>query len=408
MSNINPTAFFGGGMGVPNQLVAMHAAGQRVLNPMQLAAMAQAQPNLSPAYNLGFPTMLAANTANLGARVAPMHLNMPGLAQRQQPLTNRPPLNQGKGILRIMLFADYLGGEANDPSKKIDKKDIMYWTRFVTEFFTEDGTMRYTLWNSKTDEQRSFDIANSVIPRYYQVNFDSGVTGIQLILGHAREHVSSGFNGTTLGHTVDCPRATMIYSYENGTRIVATGHLKVKMTYGLKIEYMDFTTKKHEEYIPREVKDTLPPSPVNDYGIPVKTLRSLEIAEGVAQLDDLINITLKTNQGPKHSLRRFMQTSVPLHFAQNMTNMTNMMTIPPTPGPSPPNGPVMKTSPKREPESSIAVDMPITTPKISAKPSPSPRISDKRPGEPGLGNKPKRRNTKSAPKKASRQDPTSS
>ncbi|CAG8433213.1 525_t:CDS:10 [Ambispora gerdemannii] len=404
MSNMNPTHFLGAGMSMPNQLVTMNAAGQRVLTPMQLTAMAQAQPNLNSAYNynLGFPTMLAANTTNMGARVPQLHLVaclaegfplFPSCVKSFLKVKHgTPPLNQGRGILRIMLFADYLGGE-HDPTKKIDKKDIMYWTRFVTEFFTEDGTMRYTLWNSKTQEPRSFDIANSVIPRYYQVNFDSGVTGIQLILGHAREHVSPGYNGLHAGHTVDCPRATMIYSYENGTRIVATGHLRVRLTLALKIEYMDFATRKHEEYIPREAKDILPPSPVNDYGIPVKTLRSLEIAEGVAQLDDLITITLHSNQGPRSkamfiflNVRKFPKYDEYGKYEYDEHEHAEYDEHE--------HAEYAEYDIKNEP----------ATPKLPAKPS--PRISgneEKRPAEPGPGNNKKRRNTR----KASRQDSTS-
>ena len=59
-------------------------------------------------------------------------------------------------------------------------------------------------------------------------------------------------------------------------QVVASGRLKVRLNHLLKIDCFEFNTEKHMEYVPRQ-QTMLPESPVGPLGIPIKTLRCLEV-----------------------------------------------------------------------------------------------------------------------------------
>lgn len=60
-------------------------------------------------------------------------------------------------------------------------------------------------------------------------------------------------------------------------QVVASGRLKVRLNHHLKIDCFEFNTEKHVEYIPRQQQTMLPESPIGPMGIPIKTLRCLEV-----------------------------------------------------------------------------------------------------------------------------------
>jgi hypothetical protein len=66
------------------------------------------------------------------------------------------------------------------------------------------------------------DIPNPVIPRFFQVNFESGVTSIQLTMNSIKENfttpVSIGNNCMAYNSTVEA-KASLIYNYEDGSRV---------------------------------------------------------------------------------------------------------------------------------------------------------------------------------------------
>jgi hypothetical protein len=93
---------------------------------------------------------------------------------------------------------------------------------------------------------------------------------------------------------VECPRASFINRFENGSMVISTGHLWVQFVMtaeGIwKIGHFDFTFKGHEEYINRvNVKEPLPtkkkgPQPqiipdslVNKWGIPPRVFHILQV-----------------------------------------------------------------------------------------------------------------------------------
>jgi len=315
MANINPTAYANGGITIPNGLVGMPN------NPRAMHLAMTQNP-------IGFPTMLTANMNNQRQLQVPMGQNPSPPITRNPASYLRPT---GRSILRVLLFGEYLAGE-----NTVNKKDIGYWKRIVMEFFSEEGRMIYGLWNPEAGTNRSFDIPNPVISRFFQVNFESGVTSIQLTMNSIKENfttpVSIANNCMAYNSTVEA-KASLIYNYEDGSRVVASGRLKVRLNHHLKIDCFEFNTEKHMEYVPRQ-QTMLPESPIGPMGIPIKTLRCLELAEGVVTLHDLIEKSISSNKGPIVTLYALAN---PEQQSQTIINQSNH--TPPTPGPSPPEPP---------------------------------------------------------------------
>ncbi|RIA95933.1 LIM-domain binding protein [Glomus cerebriforme] len=263
MANLNPTAYANGGITIPNGLVGM-PNNPRGITPMHLA---MAPPSINP---IGFPTMLPSN--------------MNSQSRNQVPYLRQPT---GKSILRVFLFGEYLTGENQN------KKDIGYWRRIVSEFFSEEGRMIYGLCD-ENGGSRNFDIPNPVISRFFQVNYESGVTSIQLTMNNIKENFSIA--NYIYNSTVEA-KASLIYNYEDGSRVVASGRLKVRLNQFLKIDCFEFNTEKYMEYVPRQ-QTMISESPIGSLGIPMKTLRCLELAEGVVTLHDVIEKSISSNKGP--------------------------------------------------------------------------------------------------------------
>ncbi|KAJ3036560.1 hypothetical protein HK097_003808 [Rhizophlyctis rosea] len=309
-------------------------------------------------------------------------------------------------LKRLLEFGEHLC-----PPHPESGKDIEHWRRFVREFFAETGMMKYALWNSHSqwtfamnpqykDTHKVFELNTALLPRFYQVNFQSGVTQIQLIMTNPRELVVNN------ALAVECSRASLLYQYENGLQVLCHGHLRVQFTSNIKIELFEFRTKRHTELLPRDVmmkvevgtppannansddvksesgKDGngvggggggggpggarrtpvkgLPPDlaepSVNEFGITVWTMRCLEIAEVVCHMRDLIDYSLGKEKGPIESLKMYsaaVRGRVEMRMPQRTPIESHPGSMPPPSSaphhqPPPPNRmPTMDGSPMR-------------------------------------------------------------
>ncbi|KAB5528131.1 LIM-domain binding protein-domain-containing protein [Coniochaeta sp. 2T2.1] len=160
--------------------------------------------------------------------------------QRQRDL-------KGQCTLKLLSFAEHLSGF---PGSK-GKDDTQYWDNFVRMFFAENGVFRYTVPNPDETEQseKSYDITFPALSRYFHTQFDSGVKSIQLLL----EKTTDQPVPNTGRHIIETGKANMIYWFEGGSHLVATGTLRVIFDPQQKIESLDFTTSSHEEYISRNL-----------------------------------------------------------------------------------------------------------------------------------------------------------
>ncbi|CAJ0759600.1 2025_t:CDS:2, partial [Entrophospora sp. SA101] len=184
---------------------------------------------------------------------------------RRQPIT-------GKGILKVLLFFEYLAAEMFPA-----KKDIAHWKRIVSEFFSEEGRFIYLLRSSTDFKTKIFDLPTPIIARFFQVNFDSGVNSIQITMNSVKESLGNQLTinnnlENKLINTIEA-KSQMIYNYANGSRVVFSGRLKIRLNLSTMIESFEFFTDNYIEYVPRNIEISCP---INEFGITMKTLRCLE------------------------------------------------------------------------------------------------------------------------------------
>lgn len=153
---------------------------------------------------------------------------------------------KGQCTLKLLSFAEHLNGF---PGSK-GKDDTQYWDNFVRMFFAENGVFRYTLPNTDENEQseKSYDITFHALPRFFHTQFDSGVKNIQLVMDKTTELQPN--NGR---HVIENSKASMVYWFEGGSHIVATGTLRATFDPQQKMDLLEFITSSHEEYISRKL-----------------------------------------------------------------------------------------------------------------------------------------------------------
>ncbi|CAJ0883053.1 8484_t:CDS:2, partial [Entrophospora sp. SA101] len=264
-----------------------------------------------PMQNHGFGFATPINLTNINNINNPNNPNIhilpasiPMQPQQPNPAIHRNQIipitiGGGGGILRILLFFEYLAAEMSP-----NKKDISYWRRTISEFFTEGGRFFYSL-QSSTDlkNKKSFDLPTPLIARFFQVNFDSGVNSIQITMNSVKESLGNQLTinnnlENKLINTIEA-KSQMIYNYANGSRVVFIGRLRIRLNLSTMIEYFEFLTDDYIEYVPRNIETSCL---ITEYGITMKTLRCLEVAEIVVTLNDIISMTIEQKKGPQHVL----------------------------------------------------------------------------------------------------------
>ncbi|RGB32494.1 LIM-domain binding protein [Rhizophagus diaphanus] len=303
MASYNPAAFMpGGAIRVPPNVYPNFPNAQRFVRPQY--TMTQngigVQRNIIPSSYV--PNMIAM-TNNI--------VNNPRFVNQMRMQT--PIIKSNSGVGKLLAFVECLG---NDVMVN-NLQDILYWKQLTNTFFSEDVTMKYTLHDSVNNRTKRFEFTYQVIPRFYQTFIESGVVKIHLVLGSPKERTVNTPNGVQ--SQVDCPYSSIEYHFANGIQVSAPGRLVVVFNNTLKMTSFDFVTSKFTEYVPRNLIQRFTPDTVvvNEYGIPHKTMRCLEIAEGVDFIQEVIALTIKDSQtGPLQALR--MVT----HNSQNMNTPT--------------------------------------------------------------------------------------
>ncbi|CAG8703925.1 29547_t:CDS:2, partial [Racocetra persica] len=191
-----------------------------------------------------------------------VHINgayMPGIPFGNNPINvirripNQPNLlkiPREACFMRLLSFAEHLGDNI------IHWKEV-HWRELTNRFFADDTSMKYTLWAPHT--QKKF--GNPRLAQYNQVL---------------------------------CPSASIVYHYSNGIQVVAPGQLTVIFNASLKMMDFDFVTTRYTEYLPKQrIHEFIQiPSPLNEYGIPHKTMRCLEVGEGVDYMHEVMMHTI--------------------------------------------------------------------------------------------------------------------
>ncbi|CAI2167109.1 18331_t:CDS:2 [Funneliformis geosporum] len=194
-------------------------------------------------------------------------------------------------IVRLLSFAEFLG--CDNPQGPRD--DIQFWKTLAHNYFTEEITMKYTLHNIKNHDKKKYELKYHIIPRFYLTFYESGIEKIQIILGNPKETTSAP-NGTSnsIQTIIDCTSASIVYHFRNGAQ---------------------FT-----EYVPRHHQISKEAT-VNDYGIPFKTMRCLDIAEVVDNMHEVMkNAIFNPQLGP---LRMMSASSQTMNLTPTISNNPN-------------------------------------------------------------------------------------
>lgn len=145
--------------------------------------------------------------------------------------------------------------------------------------------MHLVLWNPTSREQKGFDVPASVVSRWLQTNYVSGVRSTQLHLENPREYVSGlstfpmpprssrfvhSVPSANVTHLLETTRATMSMHFDNGWQVQMLGLVRVafvpatkvaqspsllsttatRLETQLRIESFDFLVQSHTSLLP--------------------------------------------------------------------------------------------------------------------------------------------------------------
>jgi hypothetical protein len=222
-----------------------------------------------------------------------------------------------------------------------------YWDAIVREYFHPQGSMRFTLWKDNAGkEAKPFDVGFTILPRFFYVTSQCGVVGMSFSVDGAAERLDASVQGQPLSSTVECKSASWTYRYKSGYTVVLRGPLVAHVQLDTSsrsqqprylIKSFNFNASNHERCIsldtivngcnhpvPQAGSDepiqldlvTLPPEPINAFGIPQMTMRCLEagtlseseetstddfkiqLAESCELMGDLMEYSHKHEMGP--------------------------------------------------------------------------------------------------------------
>lgn len=149
---------------------------------------------------------------------------------------------KGHCLLKLVQFGEHLSGFPGSRGKD----DLTYWNNFVQQFFSPKGVFRHSV-HILDEADKQYEITYPALPRYFHTHFDSGIKNMQLIM----EKGSTDRPLPGDGHWIENTSSSLVYWFESGSHLVATGTVRAHFDSEQKIELFEFVTSGHEEYIPR-------------------------------------------------------------------------------------------------------------------------------------------------------------
>ncbi|XP_010519370.1 PREDICTED: transcriptional corepressor SEUSS-like [Tarenaya hassleriana] len=268
----------------------------------------------------------------------------------------KPVYEPGMGAQRL---TQYMYRQQHRP----EDNNIEFWRKFVAEYFAPNAKKRWCVsmygsgrqttgvfsqdgWHCEICNRkpgRGFEATVEVLPRLFEIKYESGTLEELLYVDMPRESQNSS------GQIVlEYAKATQESVFEH-LRVVRDGQLRIVFSPDLKICLWEFCARRHEELIPRRLltpqvsqlgsaaqkyqqatqnasSDTLPELQsncnmfvasarqlakaievplVNDLGYTKRYVRCLQISEVVNSMKDLIDYSRETETGPIESLAKF-------------------------------------------------------------------------------------------------------
>ncbi|KAK9261782.1 LIM-domain binding protein-domain-containing protein [Lipomyces tetrasporus] len=221
-------------------------------------------------------------------------------------------------LMRLLNFCETLSAGTEQ------QRNLDYWRKFVTEFYTDLGGLKYTVVNAVDKVPKHYDVPNAALPRYYNTLFQDGVRRVQIVPENPREIVM----GQDM-HVIECGRASMIYWFSNGNHVISHGSLRVFMNATMRIDSLEFQSHDHNEFVSRAMAvaavsaaaapggmspssnaatTAVSRSQINGYGITDALTRFLQITQVMAQMRELVPYYLSPNNssGPLQSFNSFV------------------------------------------------------------------------------------------------------
>ncbi|KAK9371789.1 LIM-domain binding protein-domain-containing protein [Lipomyces chichibuensis] len=204
------------------------------------------------------------------------------------------------------------------------QRDLDYWRKFVTDFYSDLASMKYTVVNAVDKVAKHYEVPTAALPRYYYTLFQDGVRRVQIFPENPREVV---INQDV--YAIECGRATVIYWFSNGNHVISHGSLRVYINTSARIESLEFQSHDHNEFVSRAMAvaaasaatapgggsptsntaaSVVSRSQVNGYGITDALTRFLQITQVMAQMRELVPyyLTPSNSSGPLQSFNTFV------------------------------------------------------------------------------------------------------
>ncbi|XP_031475119.1 probable transcriptional regulator SLK2 [Nymphaea colorata] len=272
------------------------------------------------------------------------------------------PYESGACALRLMKYIFHQRQRPPD-------NNILYWRKFVAEYFAPHAKKRWCLsaydnmgqntlgvfpqsamdtWQCEICGSKSgkgFETTVEVLPRLNKIKFDSGVLDELLFVDMPQEHrLPSGIM------LLECSKAIQQSVYEK-LRVIREGRLRIVFGPDMKILSWEFCARRHEEFLLRrlvtpqvhqllqatqkyqtavsesgssglplqdlqtncdmfveagnQLARVLESQALNDFGFSKRYIRCLQISEVVNSMKDLIDFCQENKGGPIESLKSY-------------------------------------------------------------------------------------------------------
>lgn len=131
--------------------------------------------------------------------------------------------------LKFLDFCELIGVRSDST------KNILYWRKIITDYFSEVGVLRYSVKSGV--DSRQFEFSVPIIPRFFFSIIQSGVTRMEIQPGLLRTQVLA--NGTTY---LESSRCCFTHYYSDGSYVNIHGNIRGILNQNLKLDWLDFQT----------------------------------------------------------------------------------------------------------------------------------------------------------------------
>ncbi|CAH0553244.1 unnamed protein product [Brassicogethes aeneus] len=253
-----------------------------------------------------------------------------GIRQQQIPIPNAPrqeyvghsgfemPQQQPHMIQRMPTYVqrpkpkpEYKVFELNKLlQQRPENADNQWWDVFASEFFEDDATL--TISFNMDNENKSFKVKRTLIPRYFKSIYEGGVTDLTYSLRHTQE----SYNNTGFLLRTDHCTVTTHHSVPLFTKVCTEGSLIIHFSTTLKIKSWHFNARSFGELISRSILgmqfqqnqgmfEQISKN-ITSQGVTNSTLNYLRMSEILQPMQDLMVMQKSSGLSPKDCLNTML------------------------------------------------------------------------------------------------------